>query len=92
MKFDGVNGNRDRELADPMGFGRIEYAYALMAGEAGITMEVCRLHEEGGRAHFMTKRFDRSAQGGKLHMQSLGALISMCWPESRMTTSRISPF
>lgn len=75
MKFDGVHGNKDRELADPMGFGRIEYAYHLMAREAGIEMEDCRLHEEGGRAHFMTRRFDREPRGGKLHMQSLGAMM-----------------
>jgi serine/threonine-protein kinase HipA len=75
MKFDGVQGNKDKEVADPQGFGRIEYAYYLMAVEAGIDMEECRLHEEGGRAHFMTKRFDRTANGRKLHMQSLGALM-----------------
>ena len=75
MKFDGVHGNKDRELADPQGFGRIEYAYHLMARAAGIDMEDCRLHEEGGRAHFMTRRFDRTPKGGKLHMQSLGALM-----------------
>lgn len=74
MKFDGVHGNRDKELADPQGYGRIEYAYHLMALAAGIDMEPCRLFEEGGRAHFMTRRFDRTADGGKLHMQSLGAL------------------
>ncbi|MEJ1357658.1 MAG: type II toxin-antitoxin system HipA family toxin [Candidatus Sedimenticola sp. (ex Thyasira tokunagai)] len=74
MKFDGVHGNRDKELADPQGFGRIEYAYSLMARNAGITMEECRLHEEGGRAHFMTKRFDRTDKGEKLHMQSLGSM------------------
>jgi len=75
MKFDGVRGNSDKELADPQGFGRIEYAYHLMARAAGIDMEDCRLHEEGGRAHFMTRRFDRTPRGGKLHMQSLGALM-----------------
>lgn len=74
MKFDGVSNNRDRELADPMGYGMIEYAYHLMAVEAGIEMAPCRLHHEGGRSHFMTKRFDRSAKGGKRHMQSLGAV------------------
>lgn len=74
MKFDGVHGNQDKELADPQGFGRIEYAYSLMARNAGIIMEACRLHEEGERAHFMTKRFDRTEQGEKLHMQSLGAM------------------
>ena len=74
MKFDGVSNNRDRELADPMGFGKIEYAYHLMAIEAGIAMTPCRLHHEGGRSHFMTRRFDRTAKGGKYHMQSLGAM------------------
>ena len=75
MKFDGVQGNRDREVADPMGYGLIEYAYHLMAVDAGITMSECRLHREGGRAHFMTKRFDRTDGGAKLHMQSLTAMM-----------------
>ena len=75
MKFDGVEANRDKELADPQGFGRIEYAYYLMARAAGIDMEDCHLHLEGGRAHFMTRRFDRTDTGAKLHMQSLGALM-----------------
>ena len=74
LKFDGVDGNRDNELADPQGFGRIEYAYHLMAEKAGIIMMPCRLHEEGGRAHFMTKRFDRTDEGSRLHYQSLCAL------------------
>jgi serine/threonine-protein kinase HipA len=52
----------------------IEYAYALMAANAGIEMSECALMEEGGRRHFMTRRFDRLSDGGKLHMQSLGAL------------------
>ena len=56
MKSDGVSNNRDKELADPQEFGRIEYAYHLMARAAGIEMNECRLHEEGGRAHFMTRR------------------------------------
>lgn len=74
MKFDGVHGNRDRELADPQGYGAIEYAYYRMAVAAGIEMAECRLHREGGRAHFMTRRFDRTADGQKLHMLSLGAM------------------
>ena len=74
LKFDGVSNNRDRELADSQGFGRIEYAYHLMALEAGIDMSGCRLHHEGGRSHFMTRRFDRDAEGRKIHMQTLGAL------------------
>jgi serine/threonine-protein kinase HipA len=74
IKFDGVAENRDKELADPKGYGRIEYAYHLMARAAGITMSDCRLLEENGRAHFMTRRFDRSPDGGKFHLQSLCAI------------------
>ena len=74
MKFDGITSSNDAEVATPKGYGKIEYAYHLMAVEAGIEMTTCRLHHEGGRSHFMTKRFDRSANGRKLHMQSLGAI------------------
>ena len=69
-----MTGNRDKELDDPSGYGAIEFAYSLMARAAGITMTECRLMAEGGRRHFMTRRFDRLPGGGKLHMQSLGAL------------------
>lgn len=71
LKFDGVN---DEALGDPLGFGRVEYAYSQMAQAAGISMMPCRLLEEGGRAHFMTRRFDRGNRGEKIHMQSLCAL------------------
>ena len=74
LKFDGVSANKDKELEDPKGYTVIEYAYALMAAEAGIEMSECGLMEEGGRRHFMTRRFDRLSDGGKLHMQSLAAL------------------
>jgi len=74
LKFDGVSGNRDKELADPQGYCAIEYAYSLMAKAAGVAMSECRLLEENGRRHFMTRRFDRTEAGEKLHMQSLGAL------------------
>jgi len=73
LKFDGVDGNRDKELADPLGFGRIEYAYSQMARSAGIAMPRTQLLEEGGRAHFMTQRFDR-VDGNRLHQQSLTAI------------------
>ncbi len=74
LKFDGVAGNKDKELNDPKGYGTVEYAYYLMAKAAGIDMSECRLFEENGRRHFMTKRFDRVSGGEKLHMQSLGGL------------------
>jgi serine/threonine-protein kinase HipA len=74
LKFDGVSGNKDKELEDPQGYGVIEYAYYLMALACGIEMSECRLFKENGRSHFMTRRFDRMAGGEKLHMQSLSAL------------------
>lgn len=74
MKFDGVSGNADKEVADPQGYGRLEYACYLLARDAGVEMSRSRLHEEGGRAHFMTRRFDRGESGEKLHMQSLCAM------------------
>lgn len=74
LKFDGVQGNRDKELEDPLGYGAIEYACYLMARDCGIEINECRLFEENGRRHFMTRRFDRTREGQKIHMQSLCAL------------------
>ncbi|MEC3965135.1 type II toxin-antitoxin system HipA family toxin [Flagellimonas halotolerans] len=71
LKFDGVT---NKELGDPQGYGKIEYAYYLMAIDCGIEMMPSQLLKENGRAHFMTKRFDRTGQGEKLHMQTLCAL------------------
>lgn len=71
LKLDGV---RDQALADPQDFGRLEYAYYLMATASGLEMSECRLYEEGPRAHFMTRRFDRTAEGEKLHAQTLCAM------------------
>ncbi|RMP67886.1 hypothetical protein ALQ18_02875 [Pseudomonas marginalis pv. marginalis] len=72
LKFD-VAKNTD-VLADSQGFGRIEYAYHLMARQALVVMTECRLLEEGGRAHFMTRRFDRTDEGEKIHTATLCAL------------------
>lgn len=76
LKFDGVSAASERELDLPQGYGAIELAYANMAKGAGIAMTECRLLEESGRRHFMTRRFDRVG-GSKLHMQSLGALAHL---------------
>lgn len=70
LKFDGVN---DKKLGDPQGYGRIEYAYYLMAKECGIKMNESKLLFEDKYAHFMTKRFDR-VDNNKLHMQTLCAI------------------
>ena len=83
LKFDGVNGAGDHNLADPRGFTRVEYAYSLMAQAAGIEMSECRLLREGPRRHFMTRRFDRGPSGTKLHMQTLGALAHLDYNQPR---------
>ena len=71
LKLDGVT---NKELGDPQHFGQIEYAYYLMARHAGLDMMECRLLEENGRSHFMTRRFDRINGSGKIHMQTLCGL------------------
>jgi serine/threonine-protein kinase HipA len=75
LKFDGVG--KDKELGTGEGYGRIEYAYHLMAKQAGVLMSSCRLLEENGRAHFMTKRFDREDIHGKTHKHHLQTLCAM---------------
>lgn len=74
LKFDGVSGNRDKELDDPAGYGLIEHAYYHMAKKAGIDMKESRILKENGRSHFMTRRFDRTDSGQKIHMQSFCAM------------------
>jgi len=71
LKFDGIG--KDSELGAGADYGRIEYAYHRMARAAGIAMAPCRLLEENGRAHFMTRRFDRDGNR-KHHVQSLCAM------------------
>lgn len=75
LKFDGMG--KDLELGGNADYGRIEYAYHLMARAAGIHMSECRLLEENGRAHFMTRRFDREVVEQKTlkhHVQTLCAM------------------
>lgn len=74
LKFDGVS---DRFFGETQNYGRIEYAYHRLALMAGITMSECRLMEEGGRAHFMTRRFDRHTDGRRIHMQTLCGLAHL---------------
>jgi serine/threonine-protein kinase HipA len=81
LKFEGVPRAGDHGLADPQGWGAVEYAYSRMARAAAIDMSECRLLEENGRRHFMTRRFDRPEGGGKLHMQTIGALEHVSYNE-----------
>ncbi|GHT53360.1 toxin HipA [Bacteroidia bacterium] len=73
IKLDGIE-NEDKDIKDPMHFGRIEYAYYLMAISCGIEMMESRLLKENGRFHFMTRRFDRIGGKEKIHMQTLCGL------------------
>jgi serine/threonine-protein kinase HipA len=76
LKFDGA-GDSTRDLGASRGYGAIEWVYWRMATKAGIEMTECRLLEENDRRHFMTRRFDRTAAGDKLHMQSLAGLAHL---------------
>jgi serine/threonine-protein kinase HipA len=71
IKLDGVS---DVQLGASKGYGRVEMAYYNMAKACGIDMMQSRLLEENGRAHFMTKRFDREGGDIKHHIQTFCAL------------------
>jgi serine/threonine-protein kinase HipA len=71
IKLDGVS---DIQLGDSQGYGRVEMAYYLMAKACGINMMPCQLLEENGRAHFLTKRFDRGEGNIKHHIQTFCAI------------------
>lgn len=89
IKFDGVSENKDEgDLEpDPKCLTRIEYAYYLMATACGINMNPCEIYEENGLYHFMTKRFDRTSNGGKIHMQTLGAMAHFDLKDNAGTNS-----
>jgi len=80
IKLDGVSGV---QLGSSHGFGRVEYAYYLMAMDCGIDMMPCRLFEENGRAHFLTKRFDREGNAKRIHTQTLCAMNHMDFNNNR---------
>lgn len=74
IKFDGVRLSGDWGIADPAGYGLLEYSYSRIALACGIEMSACRLLQENGRSHFMTRRFDRDAEGRKRCIQTFAAL------------------
>lgn len=71
IKLDGVSANAGFRKTE--NYGRLEYSFYKLAISCGIEMTECSLIEENGRAHFLTKRFDRE-NGRKLHMQTLCGL------------------
>ena len=82
IKFDGVRFSGDWGVADPSGYGLLEYSYHLMARECGIDMMESRIFSENGRNHFMTRRFDREADGDKKFVQTFAALAHYDYYES----------
>ena len=74
LKIDGAN---EKSLGESDGMGKIEFVYYRMAKEAGIDISESTLYEENNRFHFLTKRFDRTDKGEKIHMQSFGALAGI---------------
>jgi serine/threonine-protein kinase HipA len=74
LKFDVAPGQRHGQTT---GYGQLEYAYHLMAVDAGLRMSECRLLEVDGLVHFLTRRFDRPGPSTKLHVQSLAALAHL---------------
>jgi len=82
IKFDGVAFSGDWGIADPKGYGLLEYSYAQIAQRCGVQMAECRLLQENGRSHFMTRRFDRDQDGGKRFVQTFAALSHYDYFES----------
>lgn len=68
IKLDGVTA--EAGFRETQNFGRLEYSFYRLVKECGIEMSDCSLIEENGRAHFLTKRFDRQ-NGEKIHLQTL---------------------
>lgn len=81
LKFDGIE-DKSRDLGQSQGYGVIESVYSQMAAAADIQMTKCRLLPENGRRHFITRRFDRLADGSKVHTQSLAALAHLDYRQS----------
>ena len=68
IKLDGVSA--EAGFKETENYGRLEYSFSELVKRCGIDMTECSLIEENGRAHFLTKRFDRE-NGKKVHMQTL---------------------
>lgn len=78
LKFDGVTYSEHGSIMEnPKGIGNVEYAYYKMAQVCGIEMTESRLLTEGDNHHFMTRRFDRSDGGEKIHMQTVAGLAHL---------------
>lgn len=82
IKFDGVALSGDWGIADPSGYGLLEYSFHLMAKACDIQMMESRVFSESGRNHFMTRRFDRGEDGRKSFIQTFAAIAHADYYES----------
>lgn len=83
LKIDGAN---QQSLGESAGMGKIEFAYYQLAKLAGIEMSESILHEENNRFHFLTKRFDRTDNSEKIHMQTFGSLTGIDYKLQKAST------
>ncbi len=82
IKFDGVAYSGDWGIADPSGYGLLEYSYSFLAKKCGIYMMESKILNENGRNHFMTKRFDRDENDRKKFIQTFAAVSHFDYYES----------
>ena len=82
IKLDGVAFSGDWGIADPLGYGLLEYSYYKTAKACGINMMESRLFRENNRNHFMTRRFDRDERGRKKFVQTFAAVAHFDYYES----------
>lgn len=83
LKIDGAN---EQSLGEGEGMGKIEFAYYKLAKEAGIEISESTLYEENDRFHFLTKRFDRTSNGEKIHTQTFGALAGLDYKVQKVSS------
>jgi serine/threonine-protein kinase HipA len=83
LKIDGAN---EKSLGESDGIGKIEFAYYQMARKCGIHMSESRIYNENGRFHFLTKRFDRTEKGEKIHMQTFGSLVGVDFKKQKASS------
>ena len=89
IKLDGVTA--EAGFKETENFGRLEYSFSELVKNCDIDMTECSLIEENGRAHFLTKRFDRE-NGRKIHMQTLCGMAHYVLPNlSNSSRSKSSP-
>ena len=79
IKLDGVSAKAG--FKETENYGRLEYSFYKLVKACGIKMTECSLIEENGRAHFLTKRFDRKRWGKCWGQAPRSNLSAGAWPQ-----------